>query len=181
MKIFACVVLFLTCTACVSVSNRFSPELINKSDIGPNSGVILFSAGADKKCVATSSFLGVLGAADNAVQVPGYSLGIDAFTIKSDFKDHYGFVHALNLPAGKYFVDVTRANVLVEQDFKKTASFTVAPGKYTYIGEFYLTTSCAPNIASVVRDNYERDVAFAKQKNPLFQDAVIDKQLTKWQ
>lgn len=160
------------------VANRLSPDRIRLSDFQKaDSGIVVVSTGADKECAAYSKFLyvkdGTTGA--DVSGVPGMS--IDVYAVKSDFTDHYGTVNAIQLPAGRYFLSPRNANWQVVSKSTLMLPFEVIAGQTTYLGEVYLSPSCAPESRLVVRDQYPRDMRVLIGKNPAFAQREVAKHL----
>lgn len=158
---------------CGTLSNRYDPRKTSEPQISEKLGVIILSAGAPEKCIVTGTFLKVLP--DTATYNSKWLelLPVDGYAIKSDFSDHHGFLHAVSLPPGKYYLAPWIANNYVSAVSVPKAEFSVAAGEVVYLGEYYMPVSCVLNPRSVFRDQQERDLALLARMNPALAKAKI--------
>lgn len=160
------------------VENHHSPDRIKLGDFQKaGEGIVVLSTGADKACVAYSKFLYVQDAKTGADFSGVAGMSIDVYAVKSDFTDHYGTVNALTLPAGKYFLFPRNANWQFVSKHTPMLPFDVVAGQTTYLGEVYLSPSCAQESRLLVRDQYPRDMRVLVSKNPAFAQREVTKHL----
>ena len=131
------------------------------------SGVVLLTTGAPEHCISMATFLKVFDLASKKATASPL-IPVDVYANKSEFADHHGTVNAVSLPPGSYYVSPWTANPYVTPIKTPSFAFEVRPGETTYVGELYMTRSCGLSTTFVVRDQYERDVKVASDKNPLF-------------
>jgi len=98
---------------------------------------------------------------------------VDASTVRSDFTDHQGNVHAVVLPAGKYYLAAWMANPYMNPVRIPKAEFSVAPGEMVYLGEYFSSTGSNGAALGIFRDQHERDLKIVAQKNPELARASI--------
>jgi hypothetical protein len=55
--------------------------------------------------------------------------------------------------------------------------FAVLPGETVYLGEFFMSVSCALDDRIVIRDAYDRDVALAIKQDPEFARRPVTRRL----
>ena len=160
-------VLFLA--ACGTVTNRSSVEFIPASEFSSSTkGVVVFATGAPEHCVSNATFVRFFDK-NTKKPVDGTPLiSMDAYTMKSEFSDHHGAVNAVTLPPGQYYISPWVANPFVTAVKTPAFGFEVVPGQTTYLGELFMTRSCALNTKFVVKDEYTRDMQLASTKNPAF-------------
>ncbi len=140
-------------------------------------GVVLMSSGAPEHCMSMATFLKVFDATSKTVVEGGPLIPVDGYIYKSEFADHHGTVNGFALPPGRYFVAPWVANPYVKAIKIPAFGFDVRPGETTYIGELFMTRSCGLNTTFLVRDEYDRDVRLATEKNPLVAQRVPVKRL----
>jgi hypothetical protein len=93
--------------------------------------------------------------------------------LESDFKNHLGFVSAIQLPVGNYYFvslhDPIQRIIPISKNDREAFGFEVRDGEVAYIGELYLDNNygCAGGFRFEVRDHYERDIQFTSKQNPL--------------
>jgi hypothetical protein len=150
-----------------TINNRYRPELLSPTVLQQgNQGVVVLSAGAWDKCIILSTFLKVL-AADQQYNGREYALlGVDAYPIKSDFNDHHGFLHAIALPAGRYYISPWLAHPQYIPERVPKFEFSVTAGEMTYLGEYFLEYSCSSGVLGGFRDQSSRDLPLLKARRP---------------
>jgi hypothetical protein len=158
------------------VENHASPANIRLADFqAADSGIVVMSTGAEKDCAVYSKFLYVKDARTGS-DVSGVPLmSMDVYAVKSDFPDHYGTVNALALRAGKYLFSPRNANWQVVSKTTVLIPFEVVAGQTTYLGELFMSPSCAPASRLVVRDQYARDMRVLIARNPVFAQRPVVK------
>lgn len=180
-KFASSLLLFFGCVlvSCGTMANKASVSTIPPSAFSlTDSGVVLLSTGAPKKCTSFASFLEVFDRASEKKVSGAPRIPVDVYVNKSDFSDHHGTVNAIHLPAGNYYVSpyVSNPYVRLKDEEKPRFAFDVKPGETTYIGELFMTAACSAKTHMVVkssykelfvvRDQYDRDMELATQKNP---------------
>ena len=170
--LFVCFLVILV-PGCASINNRLDPSRISLTQVPSNSGIIIISAGAPKRCVTTSTFLKVLPATSKYNNAPIALLGVDSYALKSDFADHQGNVHTLALPAGDYYLAAWIANPYVTALRVPKADFSIRAGEVVYMGEYFMDVACAWNTVSNYRDQRERDLLILRIKNPELGNTTI--------
>lgn len=154
---------------CGAMKNHAAVEFIPAAALSSDrAGVVIFSTGAPNDCVANPTLAFVYDG-DTKKRVAGAPwTSIDLYSIKSEFQDHYGTVNAIVLPAGRYYILPEPGNTFVTTIKTPEFSFNVQSGETTYLGELFMTRSCALHTRFIVRDQYARDVGMASEKNPVF-------------
>ena len=165
MKTLALLLAALSLTACGSMNNRFAPELL--SDTMPDGkGVVILSTGAKETCVSTATFLKVKEASQPYTGGELALLGVDPYVLKSDFADHHGNIHALSLPAGRYYFAPWLANPYFKPIRLPRYDFLVNANEVVYLGEFFLTVQCGTSTQGAFSDKAERDLQMVKARKP---------------
>ena len=180
MKAMTCaVVLYLALlTGCGTLNNRNHPENISTTQVSSGSGIVILSAGAPEKCFSTSTFLKVLPAARSYFDSEVALLSVDGYAVKSDFADHHGYLHAVPLAPGTYYLAAWIANPYVKPVHVPKAEFSVSAGEVIYLGEYYMSVSCVWNPQSQFRDQEKRDMALLAQMNPTLAKAHVVKRIS---
>ena len=93
-------------------------------------------------------------------------VAVDTSYSKSDFSDHFGFVHAVRLPAGQYYVAPWLANHVINPVQVPRYDFTVGAGETVYLGEYRMSVSCSASTNAAIFDKWERDRSLFAQRNP---------------
>lgn len=154
-------------SACGSLPNKTSVEALPSTALSaPNTGVVVLSAGAPQHCMSQATFLSVRHLSTKKVVESIPSIPVDVYVNKSDFTDHHGTVNAFQLVPGTYYLTPSMANPYVRNVKVPTFQFEVRAGETTYVGQLFMTQACALNTRYEVRDQYERDMRIAAQKNP---------------
>jgi hypothetical protein len=162
----ALAVISLCVSGCGAMPNRASVSALPAGAFGvPDTGIVVFSAGAPDHCISTSTFLNVHdSSSDKTVSVP--PIGVDVYVHKSDFSDIMAWwMHCTSIR-----VPITSGpwsqNPYVQSISIPTFQFEVLPGETSYLGEVFMIQSCSFNTSFVVNDQYERDMRVAAEKNP---------------
>jgi hypothetical protein len=116
--------------------------------------------------MSQATFLSVRDLSTRKVVESVPSIPVDVYVNKSDFTDHHGTVNAFQLAPGTYYLTPSIANPYIRTVKAPTFQFEVRAGETTYVGELFMTQACALNTHYEVRDQYERDMRIAAQKNP---------------
>lgn len=179
MKSYVAVALVSTMlTACGSIANKTGVEAFaERAAPSGTSGVVLLSAGAPAHCVSMATFLSVREFATGKVVESVPSIGVDVYVHKSDYASHHGTLNAMQLPSGVYYLTPSVANPYFKTIQAPTFIFEVKPQEVSYVGELFMTTACGTTSNFVVRDQYDRDVTFAKQRNKGFAERPVVKRL----
>ncbi|EJL87532.1 hypothetical protein PMI16_02876 [Herbaspirillum sp. CF444] len=104
----------------------------------------------------------------------------------SEFKDNYGQVLALELPAGMHQINSWRASrsggfQISPRDMPPPLEFEVVAGKIQYLGNLHLILEGGRNIFGIpivsdahpeVRDMRQRDIAMIERKYPQFKEHI---------
>jgi hypothetical protein len=151
---------------CGTLSNYYDPAKISESQLMAKSGIVILSAGAPEHCMSIAMFLKVLPETINYYGTPAASLPVDVYTVKSDFKDHHGSLHAVSLPAGNYYLAPVISNPNVRAVKLQIAKFSVAAGEVVYLGEYFMPVACVFNPRVEFRDQQKRDLELLALKNP---------------
>jgi len=156
-------------SGCGTMVNRASAEFIPTSEFSSiKNGIVLFSTGAPAHCMATATFVHIFDK-NTKKMVDGIPpISVDVYVMKSEFTDHHGAVNALSLPAGTYYLSPKIVNPYVYAVKIPAFEFKVISGETTYLGEIFMTQSCALNTRFVIRDEYDRDLKLASSKNSAF-------------
>lgn len=160
------VLVLLACalTACGTMSNRFAPELLTPALIAQEgNGVVLISTSAADKCVSFSTFIALHPQGEsyttNAAAQP-----VDAYVMKSDLENGFGFINAFALHAGNYYFSPWLANPYFVATRSPRYDFTVAAGEVVYLGQYHQPGRCAIG-DGVISDQWERDRAMIAARN----------------
>jgi nitrous oxide reductase accessory protein NosL len=168
----------LLLAACGSMPNRASVASIpSEAFKAEKSGVVILSTGAPETCVSMATFLKVFEASSKKQVDSAPLIPVDAYTNKSEFATHHGLVNAIALPAGEYYVSPWTANPYVVATKTPSFGFKVQPGETVYVGELFMPRSCGLSTALAVRDQYDRDMKLATEKNPLVAQRAATKRL----
>jgi hypothetical protein len=168
----ACVALGMLALAACSTSSKpqTGPENLAVAAVGDNTGVALISTGASGSCIVASTNLKVFP--DGARYKGGFNSGevatlvVDNGYLQSDFADQFGFVHALRLPAGRYYASPWVANHMITTSSAPRFDFTVDAGRTVYLGQYLLPGSCSPGSEVEIVDRWDRDRAIYAARNP---------------
>jgi hypothetical protein len=102
---------------------------------------------------------------------------VDAKPIRSDYTDHHGFLHAIALPAGHYYLSPWLAHPDMLPERIPKFEFSVSAGEVTYLGEFFLDYSCSSAIYGGFHDQSSRDLPMLKARRPDLDTSQIRVQL----
>lgn len=92
-------------------------------------------------------------------------LPVDAYTGKSDFETHRGFVHAVSVPPGKYYFSPWLANGMLITTAAPRFDIEVAAGEIVYVGEYFLPVRCAAGSYARINNQWARDSAIIATQN----------------
>lgn len=155
---------FAALSACGTLPNYNSPDRLAPALAEDGTGVVLISTGAVSSCMTQATFLKIKKDGEGYMS-DSRALLVDTPFTKSDFDDHVGFVHAIRLPAGKYYVAPWAANPYVTAVKIPRFDFTVTAGETEYIGEYFMPISCSLANLSGFADAWQRDSAVISRKN----------------
>ena len=161
-------VLFLTLSAlagCASYQNAYAPENMRVDTVPRGNGIIIISTGAPSACISTSTFLTIQPASEHEESKSAFTLPVDSSFMKSDFPGHQGNVSVISMPAGNYKITPQVANIMLKGEIIPVATFSVSPNENTYIGEYFIPTSCRFDMRVVINDKRDRDLLIATQNN----------------
>jgi hypothetical protein len=179
-RVIATLVATVALSGCGTFPNRASVQMVPAAEFSSaRNGVILLSMGAPEYCISTSTMLQIFDMETTKVVQAAPLMFVDAYTIKSEFPFHYGTVNGASLPPGRYYFEPKIANPYVVSNRVPRFSFEVVPGQTSYLGEIFMTRSCALKTTFVVRDEYNRDLQIAVEKNPAVTTRPIVKRLMK--
>lgn len=159
------------------MSNRFGPENLPDAAPGASMGVVLLSAGAKEKCVSAATFLKVLKGDQTYFSGEIGMVSVDAYVLKSDFPDTHGNVHALALPAGRYYLAPWLANPYLTPTRVPRFDFDVKAGEVTYLGNYYMQVQCGSSTVGDFADKSERDLSVVLAKKPNLNTSSVRKQI----
>lgn len=159
--------LALALSGCNTMENRAGIDRIDaRMLVAPNTGVAIFSTGADHDCMSFATFMRLF---DQATMRPVDGVAgapVDGYSSISDFPDHRGNVSAFALQPGKYYLSPVTANPYVVGVKVPAFPFEVHAGETVYLGEIYMPLACSFHNVFRVSDRFDRDVALATSKNP---------------
>jgi hypothetical protein len=166
-------------SGCITIPNRTGLNRLSPAAFSAtNTGVVVLSYGAPGRCLTKSTVLTVHDQASGRGVKPEIQLFVDAVNMhKSDFAEHYGAVSAFQLAPGTYFLHPAVLALNVSVSKSPTFVFDVRAGETTYAGELFMTRSCGYQNAFVIRDQYDRDIALAREKNPAIEGRPVVKRL----
>jgi hypothetical protein len=179
MRIRTVVTTLLAASVLVGCSARGSRTGVGKlspaafSETG--TGVVVLSVGAANSRVAYQTGVTVFDQATRRPVKPNIGIWVDSFAENSDFPTHHGTVNALRLPPGSYYLAPWRLSVTPRTT--PTFEFDVHAGETTYAGELYMTWAGSREASFAIRDQYDRDVALAREKNPAIEARPVVKRL----
>jgi hypothetical protein len=153
------------CTVKNSSIGRLSPAAFSAS----NTGVVVFSVGAPRRCLHAIG-LEVHNLA-NRRRVPRIGMWVNIWGDQSDFPEYHVKVNALELPPGSYYLYPFMLSATSRTT--PTVVFDVRAGETTYAGELLLARACALDTYFVVRNQYERDIGFARKMNPAIEGRSV--------
>lgn len=182
-SIFICLLaIFLTACAVSNVDRDFSLEN------NPDEGIVIVSVSFDRAGSRNFQAMFYLDEGIPGAPVPPRRLEAlpEYATIRmgSQFKDSYGQVLAISLPAGRHTISswrlVRNAGYILSPSAKMAPlEFHVAAGKGQYIGNLHLNLAEGKNILGLtvvadaspeIRDRQDQDLPIIKKKYPQFAD-----------
>lgn len=175
----ALVVLLLGCK-----TNYLSVTRIPSGTFAARDPVVLFSVGSVEPCKSMPAYLDLLRPSNGrtvrepVLEVP--VIPIDTRFTEDDFSEHHERLIAFVVRPGKYILMPQRYSGGTVPVTVPLIEFYVLPGETVYLGELFLTVSCALNGQLVIRDQHERDVALAIKLNPEFATRSITNRLMKF-
>lgn len=177
MRALPAIAILVMLAGCGTLTNQYSPSYLADAAVPAGSGLIVFSTGAPRGCVSEATYLKLLpeGASDREKGIA--RAGVDSYIVKSDFADHQGNLHAMPLPAGRYYFVPWMDNPLVRSVTQPKATFSVVAGETVYLGEFYMPVGCRLEQLYEVHDQMTRDMALMKSKTPRFDTSKITNRL----
>jgi hypothetical protein len=153
-------------SGCGVFENRTRPEAFIFPEPSLGMGTIIISTGAAERCFNFSTSLGFFEAKSRyASWFLKASISVDTYTLKSDFVDHHGFLHAISLPAGAYYMAPMLVNPGYEPKSIPRADFTINAGEVAYFGEYFMPSACSSSASSFFRDRGERDIPLLEKRN----------------
>jgi hypothetical protein len=163
--------------SCGTLKDPYAPETMAEAPLPAGSGLIIFSTGAARKCVADSTFLKLLpeGAPEGRKELARIS--VDTWAVKSDFADHQGRLHLMPIAAGSYYFVPRIDNPIVRSILQPQVSFSVSAGERVYLGEYYMPEACTMSTRYEVHDQMTRDIALLESKDPSFDTSKVTKRL----
>jgi hypothetical protein len=171
---------------CGSLPSGTGPDRLSDSALSGDKAIVLVSTGVPEACGAGADVtqLAIFPAdATYSVLHMASSAMIDNHYVKSDFEDHPGNLHALQLAPGKYYLApyTLRLRTKFRPGLRPVQipkfDFTVAAGEVVYIGEFWLVENCQGEGIDSFRDQERRDMDLLAQKNPKLSHATIVKRI----
>jgi hypothetical protein len=137
------------------------------------SATIILSAGVREVCF--SSYPVMVDLVGMETGKPLFHFTANNEFIKPQLDENHGFVHAANVPPGKYYLTL---DVWAKQMTSAPVAYlTLAPGDLVYLGEFFIDSGCAGfgnRDAVVIRDRSQRDLAKAAELNPTIDPAKVE-------
>jgi hypothetical protein len=164
-RVFLYLITALSVTACGSMANGHAPELLSDTAPSATGGVVILSTGAKEKCSSAATFLKVVRA-DQPYNKEFMLLGVDGWTLKSDFSDHQGNIHALYLVPGRYYLAPWFANPYLTPTRIPKFDFVVNANEVSYLGEYFLKIQCGGSTLGVINDEEKRDLQMVKARKP---------------
>ncbi len=139
--------------------------------------IVIMSAGSAESCVGNPASIRVSQDGDR------WHLNIETMFVangvaeKSLFADHQGTVVVFHLPAGRHYVFPWPLNGTLRVTETPRTDFTVAAGEVVYLGEVFIDSGCAWKNTVSYHDQFERDMAILKARNPAFAQAPVIKRV----
>ncbi len=162
---------------CGLLPNRVRPEKISAVDLSSGAGIIILSAGAPSPCTSTPTELDIKQAGVPYTGPTVAYMPADTSIVKSDFSDHHGFLHVIKLDPGMYYLTTGLMRPYFKGLKVPKYNFLINAGDVLYLGEYYMTSSCSMSTVAQLRDQEQRDITLLKQRNPVFADVRIRKQI----
>jgi hypothetical protein len=183
-------ILTLLISGCGSVAYKLPLELTSKEDDG-NSGIVILSTRIkEPKSLFNRNRSVALVKHDKKGKLIFTHLFITENALsKSHFSEHHGYVHATNLPVGKYELMVIEVSPRWSGSLTKNPypnsylhpvannsyplpTFTVKANEYRYLGEIFLHPADKKGRAYSLSSKFERDLSIIKTMYP---DLNVDK------
>ena len=164
IKLTTAVAICLLVAGCSSFTWK-APAGMQKSDLGPETGLAVISTWADQKSISQASEIVLKRVSDGKV-VAGAP--IDNYALKSHFQEGWGFLSAFQLPPGEYAITLHAVNPFrgyVEP--RQSLRFTVRGGEASYLGEAYYYKEGGYGKLRM-RDRMTRDIPMFVSSNPSF-------------
>lgn len=174
------VVAALLLGGCGTMSNRYGVEKIQRFDSSHPNGLVVLSTGAPQPCISFASFLKLLPANEPYTATEIAMPSVDAYVLKSDFPDHHGNLHAMLVPAGRYYFAPWLANGFYKATKIPKIEFTAEAGEIVYVGEYFMPVACATSTLGRISDQMERDVALLKSRNPHIDTSRLTKRIMRF-
>lgn len=171
-KLFLVPVFALLLSSCAIWSNPGAVSKIPDNALtSKDTGIMIMSSGAREACTISTTHAHLF---ERTTDRPIKSLNINHTSVRSEFDTHHGGVSAFALEPGSYYFFPSRAltpHDLTELDpMMETTSdalaFEIKGGETIYLGELYMPTECSSKAQYIVRDQYERDMAFIRKERP---------------
>jgi hypothetical protein len=162
---------------CAPVENRTGAEKFIYSQSDKEMAVVILSVGAADMCISFVTRLKLLPAESPYSGRTVAYLPVDSYVVKSEYSDHHGYLHVVRLKPGSYYFTPHINNPAVGVTRAFRADFTVSGGEVVYLGNYYLHQSCGLSSSGSFSDQWERDLALLKSKNPPLSQAPIQKRI----
>jgi hypothetical protein len=162
---------------CGTVTNRYAPEAIAEAPVPAGSGRIVFSTGAPRGCVAAATYLKLFPESATFRDKELARPSVDSYALKSDFVDHQGNLHVIDVPAGNYYFAPWVDNPNIHPVRQPKADFSVVDGETVYLGEYYMPQACELSALYEINDQMTRDMTLLKSKAPRFDTLKVTKRL----
>ena len=166
--------------ACGAIPNKHAADKVDAGQAAAGTGIAILSTGAPERCFTTATFLKVLPASKKYGSWDSTLVSVDGYAVPSDFTTHHGYLNAIVLPEGDYYLAEWIANPYVAAVKVSKADFSIRAGEVVYLGEFFKPVSCTLAPSSQFRDQQERDFALLTKKNPRFDTARIVKRIARF-
>ena len=139
--------------------------------------IVVMSAGSTDRCMINAASVRVSRDGDR------WHLNIEQMVVangvaeKSLFADHQGTVVVFHLPPGRHYVFPWPLNGALTPNHVPRTDFTVSAGDVVYLGEVFIDSGCSLTVHVSYHDEFERDMAILKARNPAFAQAPVVKRL----
>jgi hypothetical protein len=168
------------CTA-KSVSKDYEFKAAGKGE-----GLVVFSVSHDRIGRRGVRAIAVINGGPVNGGYLAYSIDDDFFGGRNEFKDRYGHVIALALPAGKHQFDGWRLSTnnvhVYPREKPPPLQFEVAPGQIKYLGNLHGNVEMGKNLFGMsvlagghldIRDERQRDLAMFDERYPQFKGKAV--------